>query len=811
MRKTRKRKYIIFSLLVLTIIFLLYTFIFREVNRWLTYGVIFFFGYLLTMVFSDFAIYNYTKKIEWLENRLKLWNTISYKVKLAGENAFNKMPIGIIVYDDKKVVQWANPYAKKIFQSQLVERRISIINNDLHNKILLSNEFEIMIYNRVFSCSVLRDDNILYMVDKTNLNSLENKYFERMQVVGIINLDNLDQALSTYDAQEKTKQIGNIMGILGNWSSRNNIYLRGYSEEQYLLLMNRLQLDKIIEEQFKVLDEIQEYCLRQNLRISASIGVASKEEEITELVKLAEEQLELAMGRGGNQAVVYDYGQVNYYGGRTSGVENRSPIYVRVKTEDLLELVNKANNIVIMSHQGMDADAFSSCLALAKIIDTQDKQAFIVFDEELVDQTIKIVYEEIKTEHVHILDYMRTSKEILSIMNDDTLLIIADCQYQHLLMNEKIYKKAKKIAIIDHHRRSNTAIANYKFLYSQPSASSTIELILEMLDFIKEEVKISPIEASYMLMGVIVDTSNLMYRTSYRTFNVLSRLQKLGAEMAQAQRYLREDFEEYTKRMNILKNLEIINQVYGVVLCNEADIHERQFIAKITDSIITISGIKAAFCIGRIGEKEIGISARSLDEINVQVLMEHLGGGGHFNNAATQMKDVTISEVKELLLAQIGTIIDKGEQNMKIILTKDVKGKGKAGDIIDIPSGHANFLIRGKQAILATADNVKHLEVEKDKERIEAEKLLEDMNELKAEIEAKPITIAVNVGKEGKLFGTVSSKQIVEEYKLEHNITFDKRKMLFEKDIDAVGTYKIAIQLHKEVKAMMTVNVVEKE
>ena len=151
MRKSSKRKYLIIVLLLMLIAFLLYTFIFSEINRWLTYGAIFLVGYLLTMIFSDFAIYNYTKKIEWLENRLKLWNTISYKVKLAGEKAFNKMPIGIIVYDDKKVVQWANPYAKKIFQSQLVERRISIINNDLHNKILLSNEFEIMIYNRIFS------------------------------------------------------------------------------------------------------------------------------------------------------------------------------------------------------------------------------------------------------------------------------------------------------------------------------------------------------------------------------------------------------------------------------------------------------------------------------------------------------------------------------------------------------------------------------------------------------------------------------------------------------------------------------------
>ena len=269
-----------------------------------------------------------------------------------------------------------------------------------------------MIYNRVFSCSVLREDNILYMLDTTNLNSLENKYYERMQVVGIINLDNLDQALSTYDAQEKTKQIGNIMGILVNWSSRHNIYLRGYSEEQYLLLMNRLQLEQIIEEKFKVLDEIQEYCLRQNLRISASIGLASKEAEITELVRLAEEQLELAMGRGGNQAVVYDYGQVNYYGGRTSGIENRSPIYVRVMTEDLLELINKTDNVVIMSHEGMDADAFSSCLALAKIVDNKTNERLLFLMRNLLIKQSRSYMKKLRQSTFISLDYMKTSKEI---------------------------------------------------------------------------------------------------------------------------------------------------------------------------------------------------------------------------------------------------------------------------------------------------------------------------------------------------------------------------------------------------------------
>ena len=811
MKKSNIMKYFTIILLIFCTAFLLYTFIVKEISPILTYIAIFLLGYTITVLISNMINYSNTKKIEWLESRLKLWNTISYKVKLAGEHAFSKMPIGIIVFDEKKIVQWANNYAKKIFQSQLVERKIPVINKDLHNKILLSNEFDIMLYGKVFSCSVLREDNILYLMDKTSLNALESKYYEKMQVAGIINLDNLDQALATLDAQEKTKQISSIIGILGEWTSKNNIYLRGYSEEQYLILMNRAQLEGVVEEQFDILDDVQDYCYKENLRITASIGIASKDVGIIELVELAEKQLALAMNRGGNQAVVFDDGQTNYYGGRTTGVENRSPIYVRVKTEDLVELIKKTDKTIVMSHSGMDADAFGASLAIMKIVKSLDKEGYVVFDEEAIDQTIRIVYEEIKNEHIYILDYLKTSKEILPMMTDNTLLIITDCQYQHLLINEKIYKKAKRIAVLDHHRRSNTAISNYEFLYSQPSASSTIELIVEMLDFLETEVEISPIEASYMLMGVIVDTSNLMYRTSYRTFNVLSRLQKMGAEMSKAQRYLREDFKEYMQRMSILNNLEVIDEIYGIALCDEDEIHERQFIAKITDNIISVSGIKAAFCIGKICEGEVGISARSLDEINVQVIMEKIGGGGHFNNSATQIKDVTIKEAKEMLLAQIKGAVDKGGQDMKIILIKDVKGKGKAGDIIDIPAGHANFLIKGKQAILATVDNVKHLEVEKDRERVEAEKFLEDMRELKNKIEASPITIGVHVGKEGKLFGTVSGKQIVDEYKAQYNIQLDKRKMLYEKDIDTIGTHTVVIQLHKEVKANITINVVEKE
>ncbi|HHZ11805.1 MAG TPA: 50S ribosomal protein L9, partial [Acholeplasmataceae bacterium] len=305
-------------------------------------------------------------------------------------------------------------------------------------------------------------------------------------------------------------------------------------------------------------------------------------------------------------------------------------------------------------------------------------------------------------------------------------------------------------------------------------------------------------------------TNNLMYRVSFRTFNVLSMLQKYGAEMPKVQRFLRENFDEYVKRMTILNNLEIIDNNYGIALCGD-DIYPRAFLAKIADNIISVNNIKAAFAIGKIGENEIGISARSLDEVNVQVLMEEFGGGGHFNNAAAQIMDTTIEEVRQKLIEKLKKTEDGRTGTMKIILTTDIKGKGKKGDIIDIPSGHANFLVRSNQAILATSENIKQLEKEKAEAKAAEERHRNEMLELKEFIEKNPIKIAVRVGKEGKLFGGVSSKMIVEEFKNVYGISLDKRKMLYNQEIDALGSYQIPIQLHKDVTAQIKLHVVEKQ
>lgn len=789
---------------------LVFTFAVKEINIYVTYASFFILSgsltFLVIITFSNKKI----RRMNWLEQRYKLWNSISYRVRQGGEVAFNELPIGIVVFSNKKVIQWANKYAREIFLSPLVDRNIEVIHQDLFYNLNNNEIFDINIYGRIFSCKVLKEENIVYFTDKTEIKNLESKYRNRTLAMGIINLDNLTQALVSFDAQNRASQISNIIGILSDWSNNHQIYLKGFSETQYLILMDYVQLQELIREEFKVLDEIKGYCLKEDLRSSASIGIACMDLNYNDLFDSAKNMLDFALNRGGNQCVVNIDNEIKYYGGKTNSFENRSPVYVKSKSEELQEIVKKYNKVYIMAHTDADADAFGACLAMYKFALALDKKVKIVLDNKKVDVTVLALLEIIENQHVGVLEYFIKPQEAVFKINKDDLLIIVDTQNRKLLLDERLYNKANHVAIIDHHRPGVNSVDKYEFMYTSTSASSSVELVVEMFEFLQEDIEVSNTEATWMVMGIMVDTNNLLYRASYRTFNVLSRLQKYGGEMQKAQKYLRDDLLVYEKKLEVLANLDIIEDKYGVAIV-DSEIVAKQFLAKISDEILGIQDIKAAFCIGNIAKNTVGISARSLDDTNVQLLMEALGGGGHYNNAACQLKNVTLSEAQDKLMEKLKILEERGSSVMKIILTTNVKGKGKKGDIIEIPRGHANFLIRSDQAVIASVDNIKELENKNQEAKKDAEILENQMRELKDEIEAKHVYVNVKVGKEGKLFGAVTMKMIVEEYSKQHKIVLDKRKIIFDGNIDNVGTYEIPIQLHKDIRANLIVHVVEKE
>ena len=809
--KNLKRFQILVILMLLASIFLIvYHYFVNELNN-ILYLYLAFLGIGFSLAYEALfkSLRKQEKKYSYYQQRMKLWNNISYRVKNAGETSFNEMPIGIIVFDDDFQIEWANQYAQKIFLIRdLNNKSFELLDSNFAEKVRERQlVFTAEIYGKVYRVEHILRDHVLYLVDITSETAIENKYQQRTLALGVLNIDNLDGSFVGLDAQDRSLHMSNIMGILTDWGKDYNICFKGYTDERYLLIMNRQIVDELCENSFSVLNDIQEYGEKKEIRITASIGIATKDIDPVQLLDEANNQLELALNRGGNQAIVKLDDHISYYGAKSASFESRTSVYTRIKTEELSELINNTSKVFIMGHMAADADSLGACLAMLKIASAINKNSKIIIDEQALDDTTKVIYDTIKMGYLDIKDSIVTSGTAMKEMDDDSLLILVDCQYQNLLMNDKVYKKAKNVAIIDHHRRNPEAINNCKFLYIQPSASSTVELVVEMFEFMKKEIEVAPLEATWMTMGIFVDTNSLIYRTTYRTFDVLSKLQSYGADTAKAQRFLRENYEEYVKRTAVLNNVEVIEGGYGIAMCDD-EIYERSFIAKIADNLIAVNNIKVAFCIGKFTKNDINISARSLDEANVQVIMEKLGGGGHYNNAATQLYGTTKEKARERLLEVIKGE-QEGDKKMKVILTKDIKGKGKVNDVIDVAAGYANHLLRNNQAIEATPDNLKLLEMNKVKEQQNQEKHLREMQELKVRIEQTTVKVAVKVGANGKLFGGVSSKEIVEAFKQQNKIELDKRKMQLDKVIDCLGTYKIPIDLHKEVQAIITLYVVE--
>ncbi len=751
------------------------------------------------------------RKENFLENRLNMWNTISYRVKKAGETAFNELPIGILVLNIEYEIVWSNQFAKNLFMSQLERMNLKNISEALYKK-LKENEtsFSVDIYGKTYEIRYVPENYIVYLTDVTREVKLEKTYLARTTALGYINIDNLEEALSDFDVQERAEYMWKIIGIIAKWADSFGAYARAYSDKNYIIIMDHSQLLQMMNKDFSILDEIKTIIkVNTAARISLSVGIACIDENISELSKHATEQLELAENRGGDQVVVRIDDQISFFGAKTDAAPQESKVGVRMMSEELQAVLKKYERVLVIGHKTLDADAFGGTFSIYKIAKLMEKEAYMILDPKSIDLTVKRIYDSIKSDYVGLMDDFITPSQAMHMLDDKTLLMIIDCQSDYLLVEPKLVKKARHIGIIDHHRQGEGSISKPEFYYSSTSASSSVELIVEMLEFFEKELSFDALEATWMLLGIIVDTNNFIYRTSSKTFEVAAMLKRYGADMTVVKKYLKEDVSEKRTRNEFIKNIEFYKEKVGIAVGMPDVIYERATLAKISDEIISINGVDVGLTIGYIGQDIIGISARSLGTINVQTLMERLGGGGHLNNAAAQIASSDISSVIEKIKSLVDEYLGK-EESMKVILIKEVKGRGKRGDIIELQPGFANHLIRSGQAIMGSPENIKNLELERQQEAIAAEKHFQEMKELKKVVEAHPIKIAVKVGAEGKLFGTVSMKQVVDTFEKETGIALDKRKINYEDSVNCLGTYDIPIQLHKEVLAIIKLFVVEK-
>ena len=765
----------------------------------------------LSLAISSYRIARQIKRGNLLEARLGLWNTISYRVKKSGEHAFNDLPIGIIILSQKDQIVWSNNFAKTIFQSELQDIKLENISPEILRHIQKNEaSFECSIYGKRYGVEFESVYKTLYLKDITEISVVKEKYDNRITALGYINIDNLENILSDFDVQERAEFMYLIVSKIAEWAGRFGAYVRAYSDSSYLVIMDKSQLYDIIEDNFSILDTIKDVAQGKKFKISLSIGIACKDIEINDLSSLAKEQLELALNRGGDQAVVLMGEKARFFGAKTDTAQSETKITLRMKSEELQNLMKSSSEVMVVGHKNADADAFGATLAIYRMAKALNVPAYIIFDPKSIDPTVQRIYESIKTDYVDLMDALLTPQQALQRMTKDTLLMVVDLQLKGLLSEPKLVEKAAKIGVIDHHRRGDDVIDNLSFYLSSTAASSSVELIVQLYEFMPVEVYLEKLEATWLLLGIIVDTNNFVYRCNENTFKVASYLSKKDANMAIVKKFLKEDIDEKVARNNLIDNIEIYQGHIGITKGTVSEIFERTQLAKISDEIISIDGIDAGFTVARISPTHVGISARSIENMNVQIIMECFHGGGHFNNAAAQIETDDVEEVVRQLKQYIDEYIEKAE-SMKVILVKDVKNHGKKGEIVEFALGFANHLIRSGQAIAVTDENLKRLDEQKKQNELEEERHLQEMAELKKIIEDTPIKVSVKVGAEGKIFGSVNTKQIVDAFQAETGKVLNKQNIKLDKNISALGTYKIPISLHKSISAIITLYVVEKE
>ncbi|KFI02257.1 cyclic-di-AMP phosphodiesterase GdpP [Bacillus spizizenii] len=593
-------------------------------------------------------------------------STLSYRLKKVGEEALMEMPIGIMLFNDQYYIEWANPFLSSCFnESTLVGRSLYDTCESVVPLIKQEVESETVTLNdRKFKVVIKRDERLLYFFDVTEQIQIEKLYENERTVLAYIFLDNYDDVTQGLDDQTRSTMNSQVTSLLNAWAQEYGIFLKRTSSERFIAVLNEHILTELENSKFSILDEVREKTSFDGVALTLSVGVGASVSSLKELGDLAQSSLDLALGRGGDQvAIKLPNGKVKFYGGKTNPMEKRTRVRARVISHALKEIVSESSNVIIMGHKFPDMDSIGAAIGILKVAQANNKDGFIVIDPNQIGSSVQRLIEEIK-KYEELWSRFITPEEAMEISNDDTLLVIVDTHKPSLVMEERLVNKIEHIVVIDHHRRGEEFIRDPLLVYMEPYASSTAELVTELLEYQPKRLKINMIEATALLAGIIVDTKSFSLRTGSRTFDAASYLRAKGADTVLVQKFLKETVDSYIKRAKLIQHTALYKENIAIASLpeNEEEYFDQVLIAQAADSMLSMSEVEASFAVARRDEQTVCISARSLGEVNVQIIMEALEGGGHLTNAATQLSGISVSEALERLKHAIDEYFEGGVQ-----------------------------------------------------------------------------------------------------------------------------------------------------
>lgn len=610
--------------------------------------------YILLLVYAYWT--NNKRKEELTEHIKNLTFSLDKVAKIALVNSPFPLVIaetnGNLIFRNTKFNQeFANIDINNYLTKILDDVKLEIKNNDKKEKIYDEIKIDKKTYKLYGDYMPLKDEYVItiYFVDDTKLVELESLFDNKDMYIGIIMIDNYEEIIQRIPDDSKPQLMAEIEKKLYEWASEFKGLILKSERDTFVCIFEKQYIKEIEERKFDILDTIKELQPSDKMQFTFSIALSNDGETNLEKYKTAQAALDIVLGRGGDQAVIHEGDKYTFFGGRTQELEKRTKVKARIISHALEGLILEASKVLIMGHTNPDMDCVGASMGIYRIAKTLGKDAYIVLNNK--GDNLTTFLEELKDNEEYEGVILEPQKSISEI-DDDTLLVVVDTNKKNYVESLEVLNKAPKIVVVDHHRRSPDYIENATLTFHEVYASSASELVTELIEYAQCEPTLTSIEAEALYAGIMMDTKTFTFKTGVRTFEAAAYLRKCGVDIIKVKKWFQSDFDTYNKISNIIGKAELVYDTIAISLYEEEDKDSNVVCAKAADELLTISNITASFVIGKLGDK-ICISGRSIGDINVQVILEKLGGGGHITLAGAQVEGMDILEVKQELINRI--------------------------------------------------------------------------------------------------------------------------------------------------------------
>lgn len=606
--------------------------------------------------------------------RQKNFENIEETIDSLTKQAVFKMPFPMVIIKQDGEINWYNSkFIKMLEIEDEPENNILDTISSLNlNEILGAGDEPLKIlyrdnYYQVYVNKVKSKDSkdgemlLLYWINRTDLKEAKDIIDKEKIATILLYIDNLDEVKSSVEDSLRTTITGNVETEIINYFNGYDATVRKYDDDRYLIIANNENLQKIIQKKFDILDRVRDLKVQSIIPLTLSIAATTDGETPLEQYEIARNTMDIALGRGGDQAVLRRGHNYEYFGGKSKAVEKTTKVKARVVGGALRSLIDDASNVIIMPHKNADMDAIGSAIGVVKLVRMRGKTPYIALNS--VNMSIRNIMARINEEE-SLKGVVKPEGELIGLIDEKTLLIVVDHHKKSISEAPDLVDQIKDRVVIDHHRRSGEFIESTELIFLEPYASSTSELVTELFTYMTDNVVLSKFEAEALLAGITVDTKNFTVQTGVRTFEAASMLRRFGADPEVVKKYFKEDYLVIKNRADIVRQSEIFMDDTIIGILEDKVDNSILIAAQAADEMLSINGMKASFVAVKVSNNETHVSARSLGEISVQLIMEKLGGGGHLNQAATRI-DLSVDLAVEELKRKIKEYKDEENESKK--------------------------------------------------------------------------------------------------------------------------------------------------